>query len=492
MTHLNSLLDLTLDYPSVEISGLCADSRQVKLGDLFIAHAGAPEFRPRFIQQAISRGAVAVLQETQADQPQLALQRNVPIFSIPNLKAQVGSIAARFYGNPTGSLQVIGVTGTNGKTSCSQFIARALQHTGSLCGVIGTLGYGFPGTMHPSFLTTPDAITLQRLLAELKQQGANSIAMEVSSHGLVQHRVAGVQFDIAVFTNLTRDHLDYHGDMEQYGQAKRQLFLNPGLRAAVINADDAFGLQLLEEFSTKLSCFAYTTQGIIAPHADTISATNIKLSNQGFSGHITTPWGSGMLKSSLLGRFNLSNLLAVLATLGIMQVPFTDILQYLSSLSTIPGRMQPFGGAKQPLVVVDYSHTPDSLEKALIALREHCSGTLWCVFGCGGNRDSGKRPLMGQIAERYSDQLIITADNPRFEDQQRITDDIVSGLLCPWAAEIEHDRQTAIAYAINSAQVGDIVLVAGKGHECYQQMGAEKLPFNDAEQVVKHLALRGG
>lgn len=492
MTHLNSLLDHIPDYPHLEISGLCSDSRQVKEGDLFIAHAGSLEFRPRFIQQAISRGAVAVLQDAPTTSAYVQLQRNVPIFSIPNLKAQVGPIAARFYGNPTDGMQVIGVTGTNGKTSCSQFIALALQHAGSHCGVIGTLGYGFPDTMHPSFLTTPDAITLQRLLAELKQQNAHSVAMEVSSHGLTQHRVAGVQFDIAIFTNLTRDHLDYHGDMEHYGQAKRQLFLHPGLSAAVINADDAFGLQLLDEFSSKLPCFAYTTQEVVVSRADTVSATHIKLSHHGFSARITTPWGSGVLKSSLLGRFNLSNLLAVLTTLGIMQIPFTDILQYLSSLSTIPGRMQPFGGNKRPLVVVDYSHTPDSLEKALIALREHCSGTLWCVFGCGGNRDAGKRPLMGQIAERYSDQLIITADNPRFEDQQRITDDIISGLLCPWAAEIEHDRQTAIAYAINSAHAGDIVLIAGKGHECYQQIGAEKLPFNDAEQVVKHLALRGG
>ncbi len=493
MKKLSVLLDGIAPWPSdfpLEITGLCSDSRQTKAADLFIAAAGPMEFRPRFIQQALSKGAAAVLQEADNATSALTLQKfgqqTIPILAIPDLKAQVGPIAARFYQDPSCDLTTIGITGTNGKTSCSQFIAAALSQLNSRCGVIGTLGYGFPEAIQPGFLTTPDAISLQRILAELKAQKAQCVAMEVSSHSLAQHRVAGVKFDIAVFTNLTRDHLDYHGSMEAYGQVKRQLFLRP-LQAAIINADDAFGRQLLEEFSTKLPCYAYTTQNAKATATATISASEIQLNARGFSAQVSSPWGQGLIQSPLLGRFNLSNLLASVATLGILGMPWTDILRQVSALSTINGRMQALGGINQPLVVVDYSHTPDALEQALIALREHCSGTLWCVFGCGGNRDAGKRPLMGQIAQRYSDRMIITTDNPRFEDPQRITDDILSGLQAVEDIQVEHDRQRAIAYAIHHAQAGDVVLVAGKGHENYQQIGAEKLPFNDVEQVLRYL-----
>ena len=326
-------------------------------------------------------------------------------------------------------------------------------------------------------------------MADFRQQGAEAVAMEVSSHSLVQDRVQGVAFDIAVFTNLTRDHLDYHGTMENYANAKRSLFEKPGLNYAVINLDDDYGQQFLSLLPKTLKIYGYTITNKNSA-VPTISATDIKMTAKGFSAHIKTPWGEGVLRSHLLGRFNLSNLLAVLTTLNLLKVPFAKTLDYVSALKTVPGRMQVFGGGKLPTVVVDYAHTPDALEKALTALREHCQGKLWCVFGCGGDRDRGKRPLMAQVAERFSDHVIVTDDNPRQEEPQRIIEDIVKGLLCPWAAEIVQDRATAIAHVIHSAQAGDVVLIAGKGHENYQIIGTEKLPFSDSEQVQTQLELR--
>lgn len=358
---------------------------------------------------------------------------------------------------------------------------------GKRCGVIGTLGSGFPDAITPGALTTPGAIELQHIIATLQQRGATYLAMEVSSHSLVQHRVAGIPFEIALFTNLTRDHLDYHGSMENYAQAKRLLFLTSTLKSAVINADDAFGRQLLTEFAPKLACYAYTTQSRSLNNVAMISADNIRLHTHGFSADIHTPWGEGELHSTLFGRFNLSNLLAVLTTLGILGIPFAQILEHLNTLPTVTGRMQRFGGGAQPTVVVDYAHTPDALEQALTALREHSQRHLWCVFGCGGNRDSGKRQLMARIAETHSDHVIVTDDNPRLEDPQKITDDILSGFLHLDAVYVEHDRKRAIAYAIQHASADDIILIAGKGHEPYQQIGATKIPFSDAEQVILQL-----
>ncbi len=470
--------------PQISISGLCSDSREAKPGDLFIAYSGPVIERCHYIQQAIQRGAVAILQDESAAETTQAL--SVPTLTTTQLNEKVGLIAARFFGNPSVSQRMIGITGTNGKTTCSQLIAKALTLTGQHCGIIGTLGYGFPDQLEPGSLTTPDAIQLQKQLAILKQHGAKSVAMEVSSHSLAQHRVAGVSFDVGVFTNLTQDHLDYHHTMQQYGQAKRRLFLQPGLKSAVINSDDAFGQELLAEFTGSLDCYSYSLLDANA----TVHADHIKLTPHGLSAQITSPWGNGVLHSTLLGRFNLSNLLAVFTTLGVLHIPFEENLQLMSQLTTVPGRMQTFGGGKLPTVVVDYAHTPDALEKALNALREHCHGTLWCVFGCGGNRDAGKRRLMGQAAERFSDQIIITDDNPRHEDPEKIVEDILQGLLCPWAVEIEHDRHSAIAHAIDCASANDMVLIAGKGHERYQIVGDEKIPFDDAEQVKQLLQLK--
>jgi len=377
----------------------------------------------------------------------------------------------------------VGVTGTNGKTSCTQFIARALKK----CAIIGTLGSGFPDHLIPGTLTTPGAIELQKTIADLTPH-ATHLAMEVSSHGLVQNRVAGIPFKIAVFTNLTRDHLDYHGDMAHYGQAKRLLFLTPGLQYAVINADDAFGRELLTEFNSTLKCYAYTVENNTT-YPNTVYADNLHFHSQGFSAHIYSPWGSGELHSKLFGRFNLSNLLAALTTLCLLDLPFEETLKELGKLPTVPGRMQRFGGGDKPTVIVDYSHTPDALEKALTAIREHTTGKLWCVFGCGGNRDTGKRPLMGNIAATHSDHVIITNDNPRLEDPHQIIEEILAGISKKNDVLVEQDRKLAISSAIKQARPGDIILVAGKGHETYQQIGETKVPFSDVDIVQELLNL---
>ncbi|CAL7960224.1 UDP-N-acetylmuramoyl-L-alanyl-D-glutamate--2, 6-diaminopimelate ligase [Gammaproteobacteria bacterium] len=473
------------------VTGIAIDSRKIQVGDLFLAYRGAVVDGRDFIVDAINRGAVAVLCEDAVPDKYVLSTEVLPIIVVPGLKNQISLIAAKFYGYPARKLTVIGVTGTNGKTSITQFIASVLTNLGVPCGVIGTIGVGFPGKLVATINTTPDPVTLQRWLFKLKKEGAQAVAMEVSSHSLVQQRVSGIDFKIAVFTNLTRDHLDYHGTVENYGVAKKMLFRLPGLQYAIINADDEFGQKLVKELKTSLKVYAYTTKDTLA-EVPTLKAEDINLGVTGINVNVITPWGEGLLKSHLLGRFNLSNLLAVLAVLGVMKVNVVDALAGMEKLETVKGRMQTFGGDKKPLVVVDYAHTPDALEQALLVLRGCCRGAIWCVFGCGGDRDRGKRPMMGQIAERYSDHIIITNDNPRAEDPQQIISDILQGLLCPWAVEVEQDRRAAIAHAVDCAHENDVVLVAGKGHEDYQIIGMEKLPFSDQEVVAKVLYAKVG
>ncbi len=479
-TLLNGIAPCPLE-PAVSITGMTEDSRKVQPGDLFIAYAGPKANRPRFIEQAIEQGAVAILKEAESDTASFELIESIPVCAIPRLNQQVATIAARFYGNPCDTLRFIGITGTNGKTSCALFIAQLLAEQTVRCGIIGTLGEGFPNEITPGSLTTPGAIDLQHTLASLKQRGATHIAMEVSSHSLVQHRVAGIPFEVAVFTNLTRDHLDYHGDMYHYGEAKRLLFLTPGLKYAVVNADDAFGRDLLAQRQAA-AYYAYSLEN--QPTAvPTVYADNLQFHSRGFSADIRSPWGQGKLNSALLGRFNLSNLLAALTTLCVLGLPFLEVLAQLAHLSTVPGRMQCLGGGGNPLVVVDYAHTPDALEKALMALREHTQQALWCVFGCGGDRDRGKRPLMGQVAESCSDHVVITNDNPRSEDPHVITDEILEGITHKDAVSVIQDRREAIRYALQQARPGDVVLIAGKGHETYQQVGDVRVHFSDVEEV---------
>jgi UDP-N-acetylmuramoyl-L-alanyl-D-glutamate--2,6-diaminopimelate ligase len=354
--------------------------------------------------------------------------------------------------------------------------------------VIGTLGYGFLPDLTPLINTTPDALMLQQILAQMRDQGANSVEMEVSSHGLHQERVTGIQFDIAILTNLTRDHLDYHGDMDSYKEQKRRLFSMPGLKNTVINADDQFGREIIHSLKGSVPVIAYGLGSDTDLGCPQIIAQNIRQNAKGFRAKIVSPWGSGELQSQLLGRFNISNVLAVFAVLMLKGISFEMALEALSQTQNVMGRMQAYGGDKQALVVVDYAHTPDALQQALQALKPHTQGKLWCVFGCGGDRDRGKRPEMGQVAERYSDQLILTNDNPRHESPQLIIDEIKSGLICPWAVEVELDRGAAIAHAIDCAEPGDVVLIAGKGHEPYQIIGDEKFPFSDIERVQQQVA----
>ncbi|MGA7801434.1 MAG: UDP-N-acetylmuramoyl-L-alanyl-D-glutamate--2,6-diaminopimelate ligase, partial [Gammaproteobacteria bacterium] len=415
--------------------------------------------------------------------------RVVPMVSVENLGRRAGTIAARFFDHPSAELRVIGVTGTDGKTSCSHFIAQALDGDTVPCGLIGTLGYGRYGHLESGLHTTPDAITLQSELARLRDLGAQRVVMEVSSHALHQNRIDAVAIETAVLTNLGRDHLDYHSDLSGYAEAKRRLFRHPGLRHAVLNIDDPFGCELLASLDGNVQPVLY---GFGTPPATSglqmVRGSALQMDTDGLRMQIDGSWGSGQLSSGLLGRFNGSNLLAAAAVLLVSGMPFQQVLSRLAATRTVAGRMERVGdGPGRPLVVVDYAHTPQALEHVLTALRAHCDGALWCVFGAGGDRDRGKRPLMGEAAERLADHLVVTDDNPRHEDATQIVVDILAGLQDPDAAYVERDRARAIGLAIGQARPGDVVLVAGKGHETYQQIGDRRLPFSDREQVLESL-----
>lgn len=478
----------TVIYHDPEITGLAIDSRRVKPGYLFFACKGTQQDGNDFIEDAIKNGAAAILSDVDTQTTPVRLHHNIPLFPVQNLNQYIGIIAEDYFGQPNKKLKIVGITGTNGKTSCSHFVAQALQQNNKLCGVIGTLGTGLYGKIVEGTLTTPDAITLHALFANFVEQDANYVSMEASSHSIDQGRINGIEFEVGVFTNLTRDHLDYHLTMDAYGTAKKKLFDNPLTKNAVINADDEFGRKLIENLSRD-HIYAYSTnKNVSLTKPVPISyADNVHLTLAGMSATVTTPWGEGDLHVPLIGKFNLSNVLAVLTTLCLLDIPFKTALSSLSSLSSVPGRMQTFNGKNKPLVVVDYSHTPDSLEKALTSLREHCRGKLYCLFGCGGDRDRGKRPLMAKIAEKLADQVMVTDDNPRTESPAQIVADIVSGFSDSAKIIVQHDRSKAIRDIIQYAQEGDCVLIAGKGAETYQQIGNEKIPFSDIEKVKEHL-----
>ena len=474
----------------VVVSGLALDSRRVRAGDLFMAVAGTQTHGLQHARQAIALGAAAVAWEPVNDDTSLAEMAAllpVPVVAVPALGCTVGLIADRFYGHPSRGLFMIGVTGTDGKTSCCHFIAQALDSDDRRCGVIGTLGYGLFDELSATTHTTPDALTVQHALSSMQQQGARCVVAEVSSHAMDQGRVRGVNFDLAVLTNLTRDHLDYHGNVEAYAEAKRKLFHTAGLRYAVINADDRFGSALLDAIPPGVAPIAYRLEN--EPFrtrfpAQWVIGRKLQFDVNGLRMEVMTPWGSGTLQCGLLGRFNASNLLATLASLCVAGLPFAEAMRRLAATRTVPGRMERFDmGRNRPLVVVDYAHTAGALEAALCSLRAHCSGSLWCVFGAGGDRDHGKRPMMGAVAERLADHVVLTDDNPRTEDATKIVEDICSGLKRPAAVQIEHDRSQAISLALQHAGADDIVLIAGKGHETVQLVGNKALPFSDRERV---------
>lgn len=487
---LKKSLGIDCDF-ACPITDLTLNSQNVNVGSLFFACVGTTSDGRKFIDEAIERGAAAVVCEKDT-QYSTIIQRNfkdklIPIIPIENLHEKVGFVAAQFYGQPSKSLKIIGVTGTNGKTSCCHFIAAALQKLGYTTAILGTVGNGLYGHLQTASHTTPNPIELHKILADFKKQKVDTVAMEVSSHGLDQGRLNGVNFDVAIFTNLTRDHLDYHVSMEAYGAAKAKLFSFPDLKHAVINIDDEFGRQLLERTAGSHT-YAYSASGRVpALQTPVIRAHDVHLTMQGITAAIHTPWGDGVLHSKLLGRFNLSNLLATLTTLGIYGIPLSQSLKAVMELETVSGRMQVLGGHDKPYVVIDYAHTPDALEQVLISVREYCEGDIWCVFGCGGNRDTGKRPLMGAVAEKLADHIVLTNDNSRHENPLDIIANILSGMQQPAAAVIETDRERAICHAISCANKNDIVLLAGKGHETYQQINDEKKPFSD--YMIAQMAL---
>ncbi|KVR40333.1 UDP-N-acetylmuramoyl-L-alanyl-D-glutamate--2,6-diaminopimelate ligase [Burkholderia multivorans] len=474
---------------------LHADTRSLRAGDVFVAYAVDGADNRAFIADALARGAAAVLYQPEG----LAATPNAPVaLAVPALDQLAGEIASGWYGDPSDGLLAIGVTGTNGKTSCTQWIAAALTALHQPCAIIGTLGSGMPGHLVPTGFTTPDAPQLQRSLAQLRDGGAQAVAMEVSSHALHQGRVNGTAFDIAVFTNLTQDHLDYHRTFEAYEAAKAKLFAWRGLRAAVVNRDDAAGRRLLEKLAGRVRTIAYGIgDAQQAPDADReLVAIDVRATATGTAFRLRSSWGDADVEVGTLGAFNVSNLLAVLGALLAADVPFDAALAEIARLEPVNGRMQRLGGRLQndePLVVIDYAHTPDALEKTLDALRPIAvarGGRLVCMFGCGGDRDATKRPLMGAIAERLADDVVVTSDNPRSEDPQAIIDQIVAGMTAPDRARRIEDRASAILQAVRGAAREDVVVLAGKGHEATQEIMGKKRAFSDQDHARLALAAR--
>jgi UDP-N-acetylmuramoyl-L-alanyl-D-glutamate--2,6-diaminopimelate ligase len=499
LSNLLAGLNYSSQLPEVDVSGVTIDSRAVIEGDCFIAVKGTVTDGAHYIQQSISAGAVVVLVDEASEVDINRSDISVPVVSIANLTQWVSQIAGRFYSDPSHVLNIAAFTGTNGKTTCSQLYAQLMSSV-SIAGdtvksaYIGTTGYAiaepqlkknvsavFTDKRSGHQLTTPDAVSAQRILAELANNGSQYIALEASSHSLVQYRLQAVQIDTAVFTNLSRDHLDYHQTIENYAAAKAILFALPSVKTAVINMDDAVGKQIIAGLRTDISRLTYSLEN----QAADIYCKDIAYSASGSIATIQTPWGSGKLKSSLLGEFNLSNLLSVIATACVQGAVLQDCLQVVTTLQAVTGRMELISSTIQPQVIVDYAHTPDALEKALCALKPFCEGNLWLIFGCGGNRDIGKRKEMGAVASQYADKVVITNDNPRFEAPEKIAQQILEGISCD--VEIELDRRRAIVTSIIQADKQDIVLIAGKGHENYQIIENSRIAFSDQEEALAAL-----
>jgi len=480
---------------------LVSDSRRVKPGDVFFAYPGDAADGRRFIGAAIAAGAAAVVYDDQDYTWDPA--HGVAHRGVPGLKQHAGPIAHAVLEQPDRGMFTVGVTGTNGKTSIAVWTAQALARLGDTAAIVGTLGVGLAkGKAEPVFdatgYTTPDAVLLAQTLADLRAQGANALAIEVSSIGLVQERTAGMHFDVAVFTNLTRDHLDFHGDMQAYEAAKVKLFEWPQLGAAVVNLDDPAGARLVAHLRKNfpgLPVVGYTLKdGAAIDGVQVLRASSIRSRNAGTEFQLDSPAGSALVKTQLVGHFNVSNALAVLGALLARDLPLKNAVDAIESLGPAPGRMQQVGGQDAPMVVIDYAHTPDALEKTLDALRQVASergGQLWCVFGCGGDRDPGKRPQMGRIAQA-ADHVLVTSDNPRSEDPASIIAQIVAGMdkRSDKHDQAVEDRATAILLAVKNAGKQDVILLAGKGHEPYQEIKGKKLPFSDADHATLALSAR--
>lgn len=477
--------------PALSVPGIAMDSRRIRPGWVFLACKGTHEHGMDHAAEACARGASAIVYEPVLELVLPKFPRKVAAVPVPDLQHRVGIIATRFFDDPTARMSVTGVTGTNGKSSVTSILAQVLANWGQPCGLIGTLGYGLYGMLEPAIETTPNPVRLQLILSGLRDRGASQVAMEVSSHALDQARVAGVRFESAVFTNFTRDHLDYHGTMEAYREAKGRLFAWPDLKRAILNLDDPAAEYFAGRCAPEVEQIGYG----LNPDAPAwfkgrrIYASHVHAHGMGLEMEIAGDFGRGKLRSLLVGRFNASNLLAVLAVLLGQGRPFADTLIRVSHARTVPGRMESFGGGNQPLVVIDYAHTPDALEQALRAVREHARGRVCVVFGCGGDRDRGKRAPMGAVAAAGADCMVLTDDNPRSEDGGEIIAAIREGV--PPGAEVEvrveRDRERAIASALEASKPGDVVLVAGKGHEAVQIIGNERRRYSDRETARRLL-----
>jgi UDP-N-acetylmuramoyl-L-alanyl-D-glutamate--2,6-diaminopimelate ligase len=482
------LADLTpVAIPDVAVSDLSLDSRRIREGGAFFALSGTRSHGLAFASRAVAAGANVVLWEPVVGVSMPSLPANVVTVAIPNLSALLGKIADRFFEQPSKSVSVVGVTGTNGKTTTAFVIAAAFAKLGRKSAYAGTLGYGLIDAIKSGTHTTPDPVTVHRQLAELRAQDCGYLGIEVSSHALDQHRVVGVRFHTALFTNLTHDHLDYHGTFEAYGAAKAKLFDSPELQHAVINVDDDFGRALVfdrhhDALVTAVS--AKANPNVTGPRMRGLFAERVTASGTGLQIKINGSWGVGLLNARFIGAFNVDNLLGALAVLLGYGVSLADAILALEHCTPPPGRMETFVAAGRPLTVVDYAHTPDALEKALAAMRHHCGGKLICVFGCGGDRDVTKRPVMGAIAERLAERVIVTDDNPRTEDGDAIVADILNGMKSADRVLIERDRAVAIDRAIREASPNDAVLIAGKGHEDYQIIGLVSRYFSDRDVVT--------
>jgi UDP-N-acetylmuramoyl-L-alanyl-D-glutamate--2,6-diaminopimelate ligase len=481
----------------ITINAIVQDNRKARAGNLFIAHQGYHTHGLLYAQDAVAKGVSVVLWDGDLDKRDEILDsisNKVLCIHCDNLKYKVGPIASRFYDQPSLSLNVIGVTGTDGKTSIAHFLAQCLDAHDVHCGVLGTLGNGFINDLHPTGMTTADALLVQRTLADIQQAGARHVVMEVSSHGLEQGRVNGVAFTTAVLSNLGSDHLDYHGSLESYAAAKKRLFYTPGLGAAVINLDDEFGRSLAQEVREHVCVWGYSMKKDVSEYEDCadylVHALDYVPFDRGYHLTVQTPRGEGCFDIPLLGHFNVVNSLAVLATLLVSHVSFEDATRSLSEVRSVDGRVEIIAEDDKPVVVVDYAHTEQGLRAVCQSMRAHFKGRLWCVFGCGGDRDPSKRPLMAKVAEAYADKVIVTSDNPRHEDPQAIIDEIMTGFSSTGNVETIPDRRQAIDIAISNAQPGDVVLLAGKGHETSQIVEGVHIAFDDRRVARECLSMR--
>jgi len=479
---LEGIVELSEDCP---VYGVQLDSRLLASGHVFIALQGDTVHGLDFLDAAIDRKVAAVLVETgdeecRSKERQLLSSAAVQLVEIDDLSARAGDIVSRFFSNPSSALSVVGVTGTDGKTSVCHLVGQALNVNGNNCGVMGTLGWGFGDQLQSTGLTTPDAVVIQSALAKMRDSGARTVAMEVSSHALAQHRVNGIAFDVAVLTNIGRDHLDYHGDMQSYQQAKQLLFYKPQLRAAVINADDEFGLLLLQRLP-QVEVYSYGAEPGGGKH---IQFKNVQLLPSGLCFDIEYQSKEYSVKSGLLGGFNVQNISATFAVLVALGVSPELAIDSLAVLKPVPGRMEATHLSNGSVAIVDYAHNPHALESVLDTVASHCSGQLLLVFGCGGDRDQGKRPMMAGIAERFCDLCVVTDDNPRTESGDAIVNQILKGFSSQDKVIVQRDRKNAIELAMGRAGDGDFIVVAGKGHEDYQLVGEQRLSFSDSAVVA--------